>query len=136
MKQSIDSIAREHLHIPSLETQNSDSLDFHDVSVWGIKNALKQAYRMGLEDQSTVLSTGRRAHAWGHTIGSVIRTMELHNFSHYETTAALLSLGVHRSPQDIRRIYGSKYIKPATLTDEQVEALRYRANLYSDQAVQ
>lgn len=32
-------IAQEHLFIDALETQNSDSLDFHDVSVWGVKEA-------------------------------------------------------------------------------------------------
>ena len=41
-------IAREHLNIPSLETRNSDSLDFHDVSVCGVKNALSHAYQAGV----------------------------------------------------------------------------------------
>jgi hypothetical protein len=36
-------IAREHLHIETLETRGSDSLDFHDVSVWGVKAALQAA---------------------------------------------------------------------------------------------
>ena len=38
MKPTIElftNIAREHLNIPTLETRNSDSLDFHDVSVCG-----------------------------------------------------------------------------------------------------
>ena len=41
-------IAQEHLFIDTLETQNSDSLDFHDVSVWGVKEALIAAYQAGL----------------------------------------------------------------------------------------
>lgn len=41
-------IAQEHLLIDTLETQNSDSLDFHDVSVWGVKEALIAAYQAGL----------------------------------------------------------------------------------------
>jgi hypothetical protein len=41
-------IAREHLNIPTLQTRNSDSLDFHDVSVWGVKNALRHAYQAGV----------------------------------------------------------------------------------------
>ena len=41
-------IAKEHLFIDTLETQNSDSLDFHDVSVWGVKAALITAYQAGL----------------------------------------------------------------------------------------
>ena len=41
-------IAQEHLLIDTLETRKSDSLDFHDVSVWGVKEALIAAYQAGL----------------------------------------------------------------------------------------
>lgn len=41
-------IAQEHLLVETLEMRNSDALDFHDVSVWGIKNALIAAYQAGL----------------------------------------------------------------------------------------
>ena len=30
-------IAAKHLHLETLETRNSDSLDFHDMAVWSIK---------------------------------------------------------------------------------------------------
>jgi hypothetical protein len=40
-------IAREHLRIETLETRKSDNLDFHDVSVWGVKAALQAAYTLG-----------------------------------------------------------------------------------------
>ncbi len=40
-------IAKEHLNIETLETRNSDSLDFHDVSVWGIQAALEAAFAAG-----------------------------------------------------------------------------------------
>ena len=40
-------IARQHLRIETLETRRSDSLDFHDVSVWGVKAALQAAYDLG-----------------------------------------------------------------------------------------
>lgn len=30
------------------KTRKSDSLDFHDVSVWGVKEALIAAYQAGL----------------------------------------------------------------------------------------
>jgi hypothetical protein len=46
--QLFTSIAREHLCIETLETRNSDSLDFHDVSVIGVKRALQAAYQAGL----------------------------------------------------------------------------------------
>ena len=41
-------IAQEHLLIDTLETRNSVSLDFHDVSVWNVKEALIAAYQAGL----------------------------------------------------------------------------------------
>ena len=41
-------IAQEHLFIETLETRNHDRLDFHDVSVWGVKSALVAAYQAGL----------------------------------------------------------------------------------------
>lgn len=40
-------IAREHLHIPTLETRRSDSLDFHNVAVWQVEAALKAAVEAG-----------------------------------------------------------------------------------------
>ena len=43
-------IAQEHLFIDTLETRNSDSMDFHDVSVWSVKEALLAAYQAGLAD--------------------------------------------------------------------------------------
>lgn len=41
-------IAKETLHIDTLETRKSDTLDFHDVAVWSVKAALDAAYRAGL----------------------------------------------------------------------------------------
>ena len=41
-------IATRHFHtIQTLETQNSDRLDFHDVAVWAIRAALEAAYEAG-----------------------------------------------------------------------------------------
>ena len=40
-------IALDHLFIETLSTRNSDSLDFHEVSVWGVKSALMAAYEAG-----------------------------------------------------------------------------------------
>jgi hypothetical protein len=45
----IETIAKEHLpSVETLETRNSDDLDFHDVSVWGIREALKGAFFAGV----------------------------------------------------------------------------------------
>lgn len=46
---SIRAIAKKHLGLGTIETQNSDSLDFHDLSVWQIKAALTAAYAAGAE---------------------------------------------------------------------------------------
>lgn len=41
-------IAQKHLFIKTLEERKSDSLDFHEVSVWGVQAALEAAYAAGL----------------------------------------------------------------------------------------
>jgi len=40
-------IAQKHLFIETLEQRMSDSLDFHEVSVWGVEAALKEAFEAG-----------------------------------------------------------------------------------------
>lgn len=44
----LDRIARETLGIPTLRTQNSDGLDFHDLPVWTLADALEEAFNAGL----------------------------------------------------------------------------------------
>lgn len=43
----LQQIALDHLFIDTLETRNSDRLDFHEVSVWAVKSALMAAYQAG-----------------------------------------------------------------------------------------
>lgn len=46
--QTLEQIARDHFHeVTTLRTQNSDDLDFHDISVWEIRDALAAAYELG-----------------------------------------------------------------------------------------
>jgi hypothetical protein len=40
-------IAERHLFLETLETRNSDSLDFHDSAVWAIRSALEAAFEAG-----------------------------------------------------------------------------------------
>ena len=42
-------IARHTLHIDTLKPQCSDRLDFHEVSVEALRDALEAAYRAGIE---------------------------------------------------------------------------------------
>lgn len=51
MEEKIRNIARDRLHINTLETRKLDSLDFHDVAVWSVKAALTDAYLAGMEKQ-------------------------------------------------------------------------------------
>ncbi len=44
---TLSTIAREVLSLETLETRNSDSLDFHDTAVWCVKEALERAYDAG-----------------------------------------------------------------------------------------
>ena len=39
-RQTLEGIARKRIRVDTLETQNSDSLDFHEVAIWNIKQAL------------------------------------------------------------------------------------------------
>ncbi len=43
----LNQIAQKHLDIETLETRHSDRLDFHDVAVWGIREALQAAFEAG-----------------------------------------------------------------------------------------
>ena len=42
--QLLTEIAKKHLSLETLESRNSDSLDFHDIAVWALKKALQEAY--------------------------------------------------------------------------------------------
>jgi len=48
-QETIAALAKRYLYLDTLETQNSDSLDFHDLAVWRIKEALEEAYKAGFE---------------------------------------------------------------------------------------
>ena len=56
-------IAAKHFHsIETLETQNSDRLDFHDVAVWAIRAALSEAYEAGrIADATAMLAAATAA---------------------------------------------------------------------------
>jgi len=48
MNDKLAPIARQHLDIETLEPRHSDSLDFHEVGVWGVRRALEAAYHAGI----------------------------------------------------------------------------------------
>ena len=46
----LEDIARDELRIPTQRERKSDRHDFHEVSVWDLKDALLAAYRAGQND--------------------------------------------------------------------------------------
>ncbi|MET4129959.1 hypothetical protein ACSSV6_003221 [Roseovarius sp. MBR-38] len=53
-------IATRHFHtIETLETRNSDRLDFHDVAVWAIRAALEEAFEAGRRTGEATTSTSQ-----------------------------------------------------------------------------
>jgi len=46
---AIERIALDLLGLETLQTRKSDSLDFHDLAVWDIRDALEAAYSAGFE---------------------------------------------------------------------------------------
>jgi hypothetical protein len=55
-------IAKRHLAIDTLDCRRSDRLDFHDLAVWSIEQALEAAFQAGSE-----AAEDRRA-AWGEEL--------------------------------------------------------------------
>ena len=49
LKLKLEDIAEKHLGCETLKTRNMCYLDFYNISVWQIKNALKEAYQLGLK---------------------------------------------------------------------------------------
>lgn len=51
-------IAQRHLRVETLQTRHSDSLDFYDVSVWSLRDALEAAFNAGLQAAGEVKAVG------------------------------------------------------------------------------
>ena len=47
MNRALEEIAAKILSIPTLEARRSDQLDFHEVAVWSVKEALEAAFALG-----------------------------------------------------------------------------------------
>ena len=50
---AVTKVAHDILRLDTLETRNSDSLDFHEVAVWTIREALITAFNMGVAHANT-----------------------------------------------------------------------------------
>jgi hypothetical protein len=60
MQQQLDKIAAKYLGIETLQTRNSDRLDFHNISVASLQDALQQAYKAGADTKSNKVSNHTR----------------------------------------------------------------------------
>ena len=61
MDEDINPIARDILKLETLEERKSDSLDFHELSVWQVREALIAAYRAGDSESRTPADLGKIA---------------------------------------------------------------------------
>ena len=50
-EQQINKIIRNHTNFPDLVTKNNDSLDFSEVSKWGLKKMLEAAFELGKQSK-------------------------------------------------------------------------------------
>ncbi len=50
---AVERIAREVLQLPTLDTRDADALDFHELAVWKIRDALLAAYDAGSATSAT-----------------------------------------------------------------------------------
>jgi hypothetical protein len=64
-------IAAKHLRLETLETRNSDSLDFHEVAVWSLEAALEAAYEAGRQSREPKRS--RRSDKAGNVLALPIK---------------------------------------------------------------
>lgn len=55
-------IAKKHLFLDTLDSRQSDRLDFHDLAVWSIEQALEAAFQAGLDTAED------RRRAWGEEL--------------------------------------------------------------------
>ncbi|MDR0905506.1 MAG: hypothetical protein LBN00_04945 [Oscillospiraceae bacterium] len=55
-----EEIAKKHCHIETLQQRYSDNLDFHDVSVWGLRAALEAAYNAGISYEKDQTKTAEQ----------------------------------------------------------------------------
>jgi hypothetical protein len=54
----LEAIARDELGFETLVTRSRDSLDFKEVSVWGVRNALREACAAGVTEGKRLAAGG------------------------------------------------------------------------------
>ena len=59
LEQLLTQIAQSKLGIETLEIRKSDGLDFHDVAVWCLRDALEAAFNAGVEQGRKATQSGK-----------------------------------------------------------------------------
>ena len=57
---TLDHVAQTILGLETLDTRNSDRLDFHDLAVWNIKAALQAAFEAGQQASKKPRQTSQK----------------------------------------------------------------------------
>jgi hypothetical protein len=70
VNKELDRIARDVLGLATLETRKSDRLDFHDLAVWKIREALADAYLAGMKDSARLVDRVARLNPAAGEIGA------------------------------------------------------------------
>lgn len=81
----LEQIAFDHLSVSTLRTRGGDNLDFYDISVWCLREALVEAFNAGTDHGS---SSDREISAWMNEFGQVISADEKSaklNFAYLES---------------------------------------------------
>ena len=63
--ETLENIAKAALRVETLQTRNSDRLDFYDCAVWSLEDALERAYRAGKQrayDEQDEATTAAQAY--------------------------------------------------------------------------
>jgi len=119
----INQIAAQHLNIQTLETRKRDCLDFHDVSVWGVKDALEAAYEAGRKSKE---EKSKKELAFLGTIEATYRAL-IKAFGHpkmgdaYKTQAHWL---IELAPDCFVEIYNYKNSKSYDSSKPRIERVR------------
>lgn len=106
-----------------------DSLDFYDVAVWSIKDALAQSYRTGLEDQSRAFRPDLNTQIWGHPAEAVAKDLLGLGCTPREVEMAFQSFGILMPPA-VSRWYRKKIRYDRNLEPDQIRELEDRISIY------
>jgi hypothetical protein len=128
----LKAIACEHLGVETLETRNSDTLDFHDVSVWGVKNALQAAYQAGVNDcQGTTFLERRIAEQMQAALTGLLDDLsEVGEDRHPETGEEYASVAFARAVLATTKVVSSA--TDAGTTDLPIVIVTVRGGLIED----